>query len=340
MSIEMLESDQSSAIIGLFIGLLFGIFAQQSQFCLRAACVEFWRKNIGSKFAIWLLAFSAALIMTQLSIENELIDTGNIRQLNSIGSMSGAIIGGLLFGSGMILARGCASRLLVLSATGNMRALISGLVVTIVAQASLRGILSPAREELSSLWLLEAHERGFSHFLPSYGGLILGVILLGFGLFYAVKFSLSRKVAWMAFFTGCCVALGWVLTNWQAENSFEIVAVKSISFTGPSADTLMGLINSPSIHFSFDIGLVPGVFIGSFAAAILTRQFHWQQFTHETKQARYLVGASMMGFGSMLAGGCAVGAGVTGGSILALTAWIALLCMWLGAGVTDWLVDR
>ena len=338
--IEYFNTDQFSALIGLLVGLLFGIFAQQSQFCLRAACIEFWRKNIGSKFAIWLLAFSGALIMTQLSIENGMIDIRDIRQLNSVGSMSGAIIGGLLFGSGMILARGCASRLLVLSATGNMRALISGLVVTIVAQASLRGVLSPAREELSSLWLLEAHERGFSHFLPSYGGLLIGVALLVLGLFYAVKFSLNRKIGWMAFFTGCCITLGWVLTSWQANNSFDIVAVKSVSFTGPSADTLMGLINSPSIHFSFDIGLVPGVFIGSLIAAILTKQFHWQQFTQETKQARYLIGASMMGFGSMLAGGCAVGAGVTGGSVLALSAWIALLCMWLAAGVTDWLVDR
>ena len=221
--IENFNADQFSAVIGLLVGLLFGIFAQQSQFCLRAACIEFWRKNIGPKFAIWLLAFSGALIMTQLSIENGMIDTGDIRQLNSIGSMSGAIIGGLLFGSGMILARGCASRLLVLSATGNMRALISGLVVTLVAQASLRGVLSPMREELSSLWLLEAHERGFSHFLPSYGGLLIGVALLALGLFYTVKFSLNRKIAWMAFFTGCCITLGWVLTSWQANNSFDIV---------------------------------------------------------------------------------------------------------------------
>ena len=46
-----------------------------------------------------------------------------------------------------------------------------------------------------------------------------------------------------------------------------------------------------------------------------------------------------MGFGSMLAGGCAVGAGVTGGAIFALTAWITLLGMWLGAGLTDRWVD-
>jgi uncharacterized membrane protein YedE/YeeE len=45
-----------------------------------------------------------------------------------------------------------------------------------------------------------------------------------------------------------------------------------------------------------------------------------------------------MGFGSMLAGGCAIGAGVTGGAIFALTAWITLLGMWVGAGLTDrWL---
>ena len=47
-----------------------------------------------------------------------------------------------------------------------------------------------------------------------------------------------------------------------------------------------------------------------------------------------------MGFGSMLAGGCAVGAGVSGGVVLLITAWVALFCMWIGAGVTDYLVDR
>jgi len=47
-----------------------------------------------------------------------------------------------------------------------------------------------------------------------------------------------------------------------------------------------------------------------------------------------------MGFGSMLAGGCAVGAGMTGGSIFALTAWLALAGMWVGAGLMDrWLAE-
>ena len=55
---------------------------------------------------------------------------------------------------------------------------------------------------------------------------------------------------------------------------------------------------------------------------------------------RYIVGAVLMGFGGMLAGGCAVGAGVSGAAVFAVTAWITLAAMWVGASLTDWLVDR
>ncbi len=337
---EELPAGQVSIGIGLVVGLIFGAFAQQSRFCLRAACVEFWRGHTGQKFAIWLLTFGAAMLATQGFIEAGLIDTGEIRQLNNVGSMSGAIVGGLLFGAGMILARGCASRLLVLSATGNIRSLVAGLVVTIVAQASLRGGLSPLREEISSWWLVEAHTRGFSHWLPPYGGVILGALFLLLATWFVRRHGVRAWWGIAAVVTGLSVGLGWLLTSLHAAHSFDIVQVKSITFTGPSADTLMGLINQTNLPLSFDSGLVPGVFLGSLLAALLTREFKWQQFTAESGTARFLIGASLMGFGSMLAGGCAVGAGVSGGAVLVISAWVALLCMWLGAGFTDWLVDR
>ena len=337
---EQFGSGQISALSGLLVGLVFGIFAQQSRFCLRAACVEFWRGRSGKKLSIWLLTFGAAMLATQLFIEAGLVDVGQIRQLNNIGSMSGAIVGGLMFGAGMVLAGGCASRLLVLSATGNMRTLVAGLVVTVVAQASLRGGLSPAREEISSWWLVDAGSRGFAHWLPPYGGMLLGGACLLLALWFVRRHEVSKWWSFAAVVTGSSIALGWLLNSWHAANSFDIVPVKSISFTGPSADTLMGLINQPGLPMSFDIGLIPGVFLGALAAALVSREFKWQQFTTESGTARFLIGASLMGFGSMLAGGCAVGAGVSGGAVLVVTAWVALFCMWLGAGVTDYLVDR
>jgi uncharacterized membrane protein YedE/YeeE len=46
-----------------------------------------------------------------------------------------------------------------------------------------------------------------------------------------------------------------------------------------------------------------------------------------------------MGFGAVLAGGCTVGAGMTGGSIFSLTAWLTLIAIWLGAGLS-WRIHR
>ena len=338
--LEQFDSGQIAILTGLFTGLVFGIFAQQSRFCLRAACVEFWRAQSGQKLAIWLLTFGAAMLATQLLVVAGYVDTAQVRQLNNVGSMSGAIAGGLLFGSGMVLAGGCASRLLVLSATGNVRTLVAGLVLTLVAQASLRGGLAPLREEISSWWLVAADARGFAHWLPLHGGIGLGSLFLLVAFWLVRRHRVSRWWSFAALMTGSSIALGWLLTSWHAANSFDIVPVKSISFTGPSADTLMGLINQPNLPLSFDSGLVPGVFAGALLAALLNREFRWQQFTHESGTVRFLVGAGLMGFGSMLAGGCAVGAGITGGAMLVVTAWVALFCMWLGAGMTDWLIDR
>jgi uncharacterized membrane protein YedE/YeeE len=49
--------------------------------------------------------------------------------------------------------------------------------------------------------------------------------------------------------------------------------------------------------------------------------------------------AVLMGFGAVLAGGCTVGAGMTGGSIFSLTAWLTLIAIWLGAGLS-WRIHR
>ncbi|MGA1028266.1 MAG: YeeE/YedE family protein [Burkholderiaceae bacterium] len=249
---------------GLFIGGLFGFFAQRSRFCLRAAVVEFWHRKFGEKLSVWLLAFSSAVILVQIMVLSGFLDKGSARQISATGSLSGALVGGVLFGLGMILTRGCASRLLVLSANGNLRALLSGLIFAVTAQASLAGVLLPVRTEISSWWVIEG---------------------------------------------------------------------------GPSAEWLMRVLSHPSPEIGFEFGMLPGVFLGSLIGALLGRDFKLEGFNDGYSMRRYIAGAILMGFGSMLAGGCAVGAGVTGGAIFALTAWVSLLGMWMGAGLADRLID-
>ncbi|WP_455371932.1 YeeE/YedE family protein [Limibacillus halophilus] len=333
--------DLEKAILGgLAVGLVFGYAAQRSRFCLRSACIEFWRGMPGVKVAIWLLVFGSALLSVQLLVATGYLALASVRQVSTAGTLSGAMIGGLLFGTGMILARGCASRLLVLSGTGNLRALVAGLVVTVVAQASLTGLLSPLREGLSALWVVGPNVRNLALYLPRGGGLLLGAATLLVALYFCARSKPGLLAGLAALWVGGAVALGWAFTYALSQVSFEPLSVGSVTFTGPSADTLMALIYRPTLEPGFGIGLVPGVFMGSFLAALLNREFRIQTFDQESGMTRYLVGASLMGFGGMLAGGCAVGAGVTGGSVLSLTAWVALFSMWLGAGATDLLVDR
>lgn len=338
--LENLDHRLMVGLIGLLVGLLFGFFAQQSRFCLRAATVEFWRGRIGDKTAIWLLVFSVALLITQLQVLAGSLDIDLVRQLNGAGSLSGAIIGGLLFGVGMILARGCASRLLVLSGSGNLRALTTGLVLTVFAQSSLTGVLSPLRERLSGLWLIQGNDRYLANFLPPWSGLMTGGALLVIAVMMARRARLTPWVTATAILTGLVIAGSWWLTSWHASWSFEIVQLQSVSLTGPSANTLMALITESTAPLTFSSALVAGIFLGAMGGAVSRGDFRIEVFSVDTGTIRYLVGAALMGFGAMLAGGCAVGAGVSGGAVLATTAWVALLAMWLSAGLADLLFNR
>jgi uncharacterized membrane protein YedE/YeeE len=327
---------------GWLIGLLFGFFAQRSKFCLRAAVVEFWHRQFGEKLSVWLLTFSAAVIAIQGLIVLGDLDVSTARQLATRGSLSGALIGGLLFGAGMIMTRGCASRLLVLSANGNLRALLSGLIFAVTAQSALSGALSPWRQALTNLWTVEGGASrdllallGLSHTT----GLIIGCVWLLAALYFTTR---TTQRAWMwigGIGTGLSVALAWWYSYSVSKASFEVVHIQGITFSGPSAEWLMRVLapNPPAI--GFDFGLLPGVFLGSFLAAWLGQELKLEGFKDGYSMRRYIVGAIFMGFGAMLAGGCAVGAGVTGGAIFALTAWTALIGMWLGAGLIDRWMD-
>lgn len=327
---------------GLVVGLVFGALAQRSRFCLRSAALETMHGQLGVKLSVWLLAFSAALVLTQGFILAKWLDVGNARQLATTGTLSGALIGGLLFGAGMILARGCSSRLLVLAGTGNLRSLLSGLVFAVVSQASLSGVLSPLRTWISNASLIDGGARDL---LARFGlghaaGLAFGLAWLAAGIFFAVRSRAGWKMMLAAFGVGAMVAVAWLFNYQVSANSFEVVPVKALSFTGPAADMLMLVLSPPGQPWNFDIGLVPGVFLGAFLAAALKGELKLEGFRDGPSMPRYLVGAGLMGFGGMLAGGCAVGAGVSGASIFALTAWITLFAIWGAAGITDFLVDR
>ena len=331
-------------LAGGVIGLLFGFFAHRSRFCMRSAVIEFARGTQEGKLTVWLFTFSTAVLLTQGLIIAGALDVRDARQLSARGSLSGAAIGGAMFAVGMILARGCSSRLLVLAAQGNLRALLSGLVFAVTAQSALSGLLSPLRLAMAGWWTVEGGAArdllaitGWGHT----GGLLFGAAWLVAALFWAWR-QRVRFWGWFgAIGVGVMVAAAWLLTYQLARAAFDLVIpIQSLSFTGPAADTLMLVLSPPGQALKFDLGLVPGVALGAFLSAALWRELKLEGFQGGQAMRRYIVGAVLMGFGGMLAGGCAVGAGVSGAAVFTMTSWVTLCAIWAAATVTDWLVDR
>lgn len=339
---DLLGDQRAGALVGLIVGILFGAAAQRSAFCLRAATVEFARGTLGPRMAVWLLTFSSALGLVQLARLNGWFDPAAARMMAATGSISGAIIGGLIFGAGMVLARGCPGRLVVLAATGNLRSIVSGLIFAVTAQMTLRGLLAPLRTRLAGLWTTPGGtnvELSHALGLPDWSGLALGIACGLFALVLSRRSRITPAIQLFGVGVGIAVASGYFLTYSLSLTAFEPVAVTSVTFTAPSANTLMAML-LPFEAWGFDVGLIPGVFLGSFLAASLAGELRFQTFESASQTRRAMLGAVMMGFGGMLAAGCSVGNGVSGTSILALTAWIAVPCMFIGGGIADRLLDQ
>lgn len=330
------------AACGVLTGLMFGFFAQRSRFCLRAAVIEFWHGKFGEKLAVWLLAFSTAVVAVQLFVVSGLLDVSTARQLSSRGSLSGALVGGVIFGVGMVMTRGCASRLLVLSANGNLRALLSGLIFAVTAQASLSGVLSPWREAIAGWWVVDGGPARSLLALVGVGpmdGLAFAAVWLVTAGFFAYYSGWGFWKWAGGIGTGLAVALAWLTTYQVLAHSFEPVQIQGMTFSGPSAEWLMRVLSNPADPWNFDLGLMPGVFLGSLMGALVGGEWKLEGFGGGYTMPRYIIGAILMGFGSMLAGGCAVGAGMTGGAIFAVTAWVTLAGMWIGGGLADRVFD-
>ena len=220
---------------GALIGLLFGFMAQRSRFCARAAVLECCDGQPGDRFSVWWLALGAALVGTQLLVLTGALSPAKSRFIANPGSISGAVLGGLCFGAGMILTRGCASRLLILSANGNLRALLSGLVFAVTVQASIAGWLAPLRQFFTGLWPIDGGPHRDLQVLTGtapWSGVAVALLALGTGVYFFWRQHSGRLwLALGAVVTGLCIAAGWGFTQAVASQSFEVGLASMIAIS-------------------------------------------------------------------------------------------------------------
>jgi uncharacterized membrane protein YedE/YeeE len=339
LTLEELSPHIVASIAGAIIGAALGAVVQRTNFCAMGAVSDMVVFQNWNRLRAWFLAMAVAILGTQLLAWAEMIDLGDSIYLGSQFTWAAAILGGLVFGIGMVLAGGCGNRNLVRLGAGDLRSLVVVLVMGLGAGMTLYGLIGYLRVDFNDATALELADFGLtSQGLPDVIAAAVGADAASLRIVLAVVLALAISVFCFSsaafrqsprnivggLLVGLLVIAGWWATGVLAFDEFEPVALGSLTFIAPVGDGVLYLMTFTGSSISFGIALVGGVILGAFLAALLTGSFHLQGFADKTDLQRNLVGALLMGFGGVMALGCTIGQGVTGLSTLALGSFLAL----------------
>ena len=350
------------------LSLLFGAIAQRTHFCTMGAVADIVHIGDWARMRMWVLAIGVAMLGFNAMVAAGLVDAGKTIYAAPRLTWLSAIVGGLMFGFGMVLASGCGSKTLVRIGGGNLKSLVVFIVLGLAAFATLKGITGVARIATVDRVAIELAggqdlptlvARGFGS-AKSQAALLLGA-LLGGGL---VAWALSRREGRSADVLLGGIGIGAVIAAmWWVSGRLGYVAedpntlqeafvatnsrrMESLSFVAPIAYTLDWLLFFSDKSKLLTIGIVStvGVVVGAAAWALGSRSFRWEGFASAEDTANHLVGATLMGVGGVAALGCTVGQGLSGVSTLAIGSFIALASIIAGAVLAlryqTWRIER
>jgi uncharacterized membrane protein YedE/YeeE len=325
---------------GFVIGVLYGAIGLVSGFCLLSGLRGWWIERDGSMIRTVALALAVAIVAAQALHATGLVDLGKSLYLQSSFSPLLILFGGILFGYGMTLANGCASRAVVLLGRGNLRSLLVVMTIAVSAQITLKGLIAPAR--IAFLNWSTVTPSGVS--LPT----LVGNTGIGSGwaqalvvlacvvplLIFTLSNGWARRAPGMlvsGVAIGLLIGAGWFTTGYLGADDFNPVPVASLTFVAPVADSLQYVMLSSGLTPTFGVALIAGTLAGSLLTALLTRRFKIEGFSSAHHMLRSFLGAVLMGSGGAMAYGCTIGQGLTGLSTLALPSFIAVPGIVLGA---------
>ena len=307
-------------LVGLITGILYGIIAQASDFCIRRGIADFAEGKGLASATGWLGAVFIALPLTQWMLSERFLDESQMVYFPESLSWWTTAVGAAAFGIGMMLTRGCPARLVVLSATGNLRAWFGLFVLGISAYATFKGLLAESRVHLQQIGTWDLPTESIFALLSEIDRLLVGglvTIVIGF---FALRRGLSQSVIG-GLLIGALVAGAWWATAILGSDDFDPINPVSLSFVAPLGETITYVQLASGLEPTFNVALIGGVVVGAFISSLVRQEFQWRSFESVADHVRYFLGALLMGIGGILALGCTMGQAITGvatGSIWSL----------------------
>lgn len=326
-------------ITGIICGLLLGFVLQRGRFCIVGA----YRDLIIAKNGRMFLATFIVIAIQSVGVFI-LKDAGLIVLEAGPFPWLGTMVGGLIFGIGMVLAGGCATGTWYRAGEGLIGSWIALFGYMLGAAMTKFGVWKPTADNLSSYQSTETYI--FETF--SISPWVLIVLLVGIvgGFTYRElkkpklpivrlkpkKTGLSHilfEKSWHPFVTAVLVGLIAILA-WPLSEATG--RMHGLGITTPSAKILQFLVTGENAILDWGVFLVLGILLGSFLAAKGSGEFRFRLPDKKTL-ANNAIGGVTMGFGASIAGGCTIGNGLVNSAIFTWQGWAAIVFFLLGTWI-------
>jgi uncharacterized membrane protein YedE/YeeE len=335
-------------VSGLLIGAAFGFVLQRGRFCINSAFREVLFQDY-TMIRAYVLAVAVAMIGANLIESLGLLQPaadGTAGELYRQAFVPWAnVVGGYIFGMGIVLAGGCGSGILYRVGEGNLAYVFAvfgfffGIVVTKF------GFLKPVYDLLISTPVFIGPDKDVVPTLYNLFGvnkwIVIAVLAVPmFWFVYLGKPTLKAKKGYSWTLVGILAGLVAVAAFWASD--YFGGRARGLSFTGPVREFFLGVFFSNSQAASSDktitiLGMtlswsalyVFTVPIGAFISGKLLNEVK-MKVPPADELLKVLLGGFVMGVGAQIGGGCNIGHSLTGVSTLAVSSWVANLFIILG----------
>ncbi len=320
--------------------------------------------SFGSMHRLHLIftAVCIAIIGTQFLLYKNYIQVEHIAYITMYIPVLSHILGGVIFGAGMMLASGCPTQHCFNLGQGQLKGLLVIPIVAISAQITSTGILAQPRLWLENLWRIPYININSIYI---HAGLIFGIVLFCSYMFFLIykKQPRLKLILINGCMAGCIVVAMWYIAGYLAfvEQDANTLDYAYIGNSGRTIQSLSMIL--PYMQF-FDwllyssdelrilnasIMLMFGLVIGGGIMHIIQQRKKFAQYkltftlynclqsVQSFKTVKDFVqvffGALFMGVGGVMALGCSIGQGLSGLSVLSFASLVTVISMFVGAKI-------
>jgi uncharacterized protein len=336
-----------SMLTGILCGMVLGFLLQRGRYCMVSAYRD-----------VYLLKDNRMFVASFIAIAVQSVGIYTLSGLNAIElaqvpfTWLAAILGGLVFGIGIVLAGGCAAGTWYRAGEGLIGSWIALFAYMLGSAMTRYGLLRPLNEALSGPRTDDIYIYETLGTSPWVLIIPLTLALAGIVLRHMKRPSFpipkprAKKTGiahllfekrWHPFITavlvGAVAIAAWPLSEATGR-------MYGLGITASSGNLLVFVITGNVRLLDWGVFLVIGIAIGSFIAAKGSGEFRWR--LPDIKSIRnHFVGGLMMGVGAAIAGGCTIGNGLVNTSLFTWQGWTATLFIMIGTWIgTYWFIIK